>query len=178
VTGKTGAMTNLHFRLMALNLLFRDMIHPPEAMLAEAGVKAGLHVLDYGCGPGSYALPAAQVVGITGRVYALDVHPLAVQRVQRLAVKKGLTNMHTILSDGMANLPDAIIDVALCYDVFHELREPEKVLAELHGVLKPDGILPFSDHHLKEEAIVSRVTAGGRFKLSGKAKRTYTFFKV
>ena len=178
MTGKTGAMTNLHFRLMTLSLLFRDIIHPPEAMLNEAGIKAGLHVLDFGCGTGSYALPAAQIVGITGRVYALDVHPLAIQRVQRLVVKKGLTNMQTILSDGMTNFPDAVIDVALCYDVFHELREPEKVLAELHRVLKPDGILSFSDHHLKEETIVSKVTAGARFKLSGKGKQTYTFVKA
>jgi len=176
--GKTGAMANLHFRLMALSLLFRDIIHPPEAMLNEAGIKAGFHVLDFGCGPGSYALPAAQTVGITGRVYALDVHPLAVQRVQLMAVKKGLTNMQTILSDGMTNLPDGIIDVVLCYDMFHELREPDKVLAELRRVLKPEGILSFSDHHLKEEAIVSRVTAGGLFKLSGKGKKTYTFVKA
>jgi len=63
-------MTNLHFRLMALSLLFRDIIHPPEVMLKEAGIKTGLHVLDFGCGPGSYAFPAAQTVGITGRVYA------------------------------------------------------------------------------------------------------------
>jgi cupin superfamily acireductone dioxygenase involved in methionine salvage len=46
-------------------------------------------------------------------------------------------------------------------------------------VLKPDGILSFNDHHLKEEnEIVARITGKGLFKLSGKGKRVYNFLKV
>ncbi|RLG29871.1 SAM-dependent methyltransferase, partial [Methanosarcinales archaeon] len=53
--------------------------------------------------------------------------------------------------------------------------DPDSVLEELRRVLKPDGILSFSDHHLKEAEIVSRVTEGGLFKLLEKSRKTCSF---
>jgi len=43
--------------------------------------------------------------------------------------------------------------------------------------LKPDGILSFSDHHMKEKEIVAEVTKSRLFRLSRKGQRTYTFLK-
>ena len=85
--------------------------------------------------------------------------------------------METILSDCKTGLPDNSIDVVLLYDIFHELSEPDRVLEELHRVLKPNGILSFSDHHMKENEIVSKVTSRGLFSLSRKGERTYSFLK-
>ena len=68
--------------------------------------------------------------------------------------------------------------MVLLYDTCHGLGEPEKALKELYRVLKLDGILSFSDHHLKEDEIVTKVTAGGLFHLAGKGRRTYSFSKV
>ncbi|MEA1907980.1 MAG: methyltransferase domain-containing protein, partial [Euryarchaeota archaeon] len=65
--------------------------------------------------------------------------------------------------------------VALLYDVFHKLSDPDSVLEELHRVLMPDGILSFSDHHLKEDELVSGVTGGELFELLEKGKKTYSF---
>ncbi len=63
-------------------------------------------------------------------------------------------------------------------DIFHDLSEPAKVLGELRRVLKSDGILSFTDHHMKEDQILAGVTNEGLFKLSKKGERTYTFVKV
>ena len=65
--------------------------------------------------------------------------------------KNKLTNIETILSDRKTGLPDERIDVASLYDVFHDLTDPKGVLEELHRVLKLDGILSLSDHHLKQD---------------------------
>ncbi len=73
--------------------------------------------------------------------------------------------------------PAGSIDVALLYDTFHALSAPQEVLEELHRILKPDGILSVSDHHMTEDEIVSRITDAGLFRLSGKGKRTHTFLK-
>ena len=67
--------------------------------LKKAGIKEGQTVLDFGCGPGHYAIAAAKMVGAKGKVYALDIHPLAVQSVEKKAKKEGLTNITTIVSD-------------------------------------------------------------------------------
>ena len=72
-------ISNIHFRLMSLSFKFRDLFLLPGNILEEVDIKTGFHILDYGCGPGSYSLAASKLVGETGKVYALDNHPLAVQ---------------------------------------------------------------------------------------------------
>jgi ubiquinone/menaquinone biosynthesis C-methylase UbiE len=97
-------------------------------ILKEVGIKPGFQVLDYGCGPGSYIIPLAELVGESGKVYALDIHPLAIRKVQDIASKKRLANVETILSDCQTGLPDNSLDVVLLYDVFHHLSDPDGVL--------------------------------------------------
>ena len=169
--------SNLGFRLMAFSYKFRDFFRPRIDILKEVEIKPGDHVLDYGCGPGSYITPISELVGKDGRIYALDIHPLAIQRVQRIASTKQLTNVETICADCKTGLRDNRLDAVLLYDVFHKLSEPDAVLEELHRVLKPNGVISFSDHHMKEDEIVSKVTKSGLFRLSRKGKRTYSFLK-
>lgn len=168
-------MGNLAFRFMSFGFVFRDLSSPRRNILNEVGIRPGFHVLDYGCGPGSYSIVAAEMVGATGKVYALDVHPLAIHRVQNIASKKKLANVETICSDCKTGLPSNSVDVVLLYDTFHTLTNKDGVLQELHRVLKPNGILSFSDHHMKEDRIMSKVTDGGLFRLSAKGRRTYSF---
>jgi ubiquinone/menaquinone biosynthesis C-methylase UbiE len=169
------SMANLHFKLMSFGYKFRDFFLPRMNILKEVGIKTGFHVLDYGCGPGSYITAVAELVGKSGKIYALDVHPLAIQRVLSIASKKQLTLVETICSNCKTGLHDNSVDVVLLYDTFHNLGDPNGVLEELYRVLKPNGILSFSDHHLKENEIVSKVTNKGLFRLSRKGKRTYSF---
>ena len=170
-------MPNLYFRLMSFSFKLRDFSLPRINILREVAIKPGFWILDYGCGPGSYTIPAAQLVGKSGKVYAVDIHPLAVQRVQKIASKKRLTNIETILSDCATGLPDNSIDVVLLYDTFHGTSKPNEVLEELHRVLKLNGILSFNDHHMKENEIISRITGKGLFRLLKKGKRVYSFSK-
>jgi ubiquinone/menaquinone biosynthesis C-methylase UbiE len=170
-------MSNFDFQFMSVGYKFRDFFLPRLNILKEVGINPGFHVLDYGCGPGGYIIPLAELVGESGKVYALDIHPLAIQRVQDIASKKQLTNVETILSNCQTGLPDNSLDAILLYDIFHHLSDPDEVLRELHRALKPDGILSFSDHHMKENEIVSQVTNSGLFSLSRKGQRTYTFLK-
>ena len=170
-------MSNFDFQFMSVGYKFRDFFLPRKNILEEVGIEPGFHVLDYGCGPGSYIIPLAELVGESGKVYALDIHPLAIQKVQGIVSKKQLLNVETILSDYQTGLPDNNLDVVLLYDIFHHLSDPNAVLKELHRVLKPDGTLSFSDHHMKEKEIVAEVTNSGLFRLSRKGQRTYAFLK-
>jgi len=170
-------MSNFDFQFMSVGYKIRDFFLPRMDILKEVGIKPGFHVLDYGCGPGSYIIPLAELVGESGKIYALDIHPLAIQKVQYIASKKQLKNVEAILSDCQTGLPDNTLEVVLLYDAFHHLSDPDMVLKELHRVLKPDGILSLSDHHLKENEIVSGVTNGGLFRLLKKGQRAYTFLK-
>lgn len=167
-----------HFRLMALSLWLRDIFFSPTKILREAGLKTGDNVLDFGCGPGSFSLAAARIVGQSGKVYALDVHTLAIHSVKRKASKKAFGNIETISSDGATGLPEESVDFIILNDVFHELDDPEGVLAELHRIMRPDGTLSFSDHHMNEEEVLSRVTKKELFRFLSKVYKAYTFRKV
>ena len=168
-------MPNIGFTGMSLAFKVRDFLFPRKDVLAEVDIKPGFHILDFGCGPGSYTTIAAELAGPTGKVYALDIHPLAVERIQRVALKRKLTNIEAICSDCATGLEESSMDVVLLYDIFHHLSDPHTVLKELHRVLKPEGILSFSDHHMKEDKILSQITDTKLFKLSLKGKKTYSF---
>ena len=170
--------SNLGFKFMSFGYKFRDLRLPRKNILGEVGIKPVFHMLDYGCGPGSYITAVAELVGKSGKIYALDIHPLAIQMVQGIASKKQLTNVETICSDCKTGLLDHSVDVVLLYDTLHTLSDPNRVLEELHRVLKPNGILSFSSGgHMKENEIISKVTNRGLFRPWRKGKFTYNFLK-
>lgn len=171
-------MSNSGFKIMAFTFKVRDFFRPRRNIIKEIGLKPGFQVLDFGCGPGSYIAPVAELVGKSGKIYALDVNPLAIQMVKNLAKKRQLTNVETILSDCKTGLPNGSIDVVLLYDAFHDLNNPNEVLEELHRVLKTSGTLSFNDHHLKKDEIISRITGKELFHLLKEGERTYSFTKT
>jgi ubiquinone/menaquinone biosynthesis C-methylase UbiE len=160
---------------MALEFKIRDFLRPRKDIVKEVGLKDGLHVLDYGCGPGGYVSAVAELTGKSGKIYALDISPVAIKMVKEIVVKKHLPNVVTILSDCSTGLSDDSVDVVLLYDTFHDLADQMAVLEELHRVLKPDGILSFNDHHMEENEIMSKMTDEGLFGLLRKGERTYSF---
>jgi len=169
--------SNIDFKLMSFTYKLRDSFSPRINVLKEVGIKPGFHILDYGCGPGSYLISLAELIGSSGQIYALDIHPLAIEKVKKIASERGLINVKTILSDFNTGISDNSIDVVLLYDIFHDLSKQNYVLQELHRILKPNGILSFSDHHMREEEIILKITNGNLFKLSTKGRNTYTFLK-
>ena len=175
----TQNVSNFQYRLMAdVGMPVRNIFLNPKKMLAEVTVLPGEKVLDYGCGPGNFTFLLADRVGKDGIVYALDVHPLALQRVEQGKRAGGQYNVRTILSDCATYLPDGELDRVLCFDVFHLLQDPQGVLRELHRSLKPDGVLYVNDHHMKDEDILAGVAAPGLFALRNHAGKTYQFVKA
>ncbi len=80
---KGRLMPNIGFRLMSFSFWWRDRFLNPKKILEELDIGQGQAVLDFGCGPGSFTIPTARIVGETGKVYALDIHPLAIKTVEK-----------------------------------------------------------------------------------------------
>jgi SAM-dependent methyltransferase len=171
-------MSSLHFWGMSVLFRIRDLLVPRQRVLDEVDTPAGARVLDFGCGPGSYTLLAAERVGCNGKVFAVDIHPKAVQTVRRRSQRRGLANVDALCAADPTALAAGSIDVVLFYDTFHMLGDPDGVLRGLHKVLKPDGVLSLSDHHMVEADIVERVTRAGLFELAEKCKRSYRFVRT
>ena len=170
--------SGISFKLMSLFLKVRDLFKPRGRVLKETGIQRGDTVLDFGCGPGGYIRPLAKMVGPSGKIYALDMNPQAVRMVKSFADKNHLANIETIVSDGKTGLSDGSMDYVLLFDVLHHLSRPETVLAEFHRILKPDGILAMSDHHMEDEAIKKIIGGSGYFKLRTRDKNAFLFSKI
>jgi precorrin-6B methylase 2 len=128
-------------------------------LLSELGLKTGQTVLDFGCGSGTYAIPAAEIVGQEGRVYVLDKDHGALDELVENSRRAGLQNIERIDSAGKVRigLERGSIDVVLLFDVFHSYYFPKhsqrgRLLAEIHRILKRDGILLVYPKHMEVEA--------------------------
>jgi len=167
----TKPMPNIAFTVMAFFLAIHRRFVDVRKPLERAGIKEGQTILDFGCGPGHYAIAAAKMVGAKGKVYALDIHPLAVRSVEKKAKKEGLTNITTILSDKDTGLPDQSIDVALAYDMIHMVNDKQALARELYRVLKPNGLLSIIVGHIKVEDVLKILEQDGLFSLRDRNSR-------
>ena len=119
-----------------------------ELMLQLAQVDTGKRVLDVAAGDGDQTLTAAQRVGATGHVLAIDLAPNLVAIIEENARKTGLNNVEARVMDGEnLELPDASFDAAISRLGVMYFPDPVKGLNEMARVLKPNGraaVLVFS----------------------------------
>ena len=139
---------------MALLFKFIRKEEEIHALLQEIPLLPGEIILDYGAGPGAYAIEAAKQVGSGGHVYSADIHPLAGEYVQKSAQKLGLTNITPITTNCILPLEDDSVDDIFLFDVIHHLNPLEPHLKEFKRVLKPTGHLILKvDHHDPAQAV-------------------------
>lgn len=170
-------MNKLLFELMSLEYRIKSILLPPRTVLAETGIRNGDVVVDYGCGPGRYTIPTARIVGKEGRVHAVDNHPSAMAKVNRLARKHALPWISTVPADDLGTIPRNSADVVILYDTLHDLAEKRAAIREMGRLLKPEGLLSVKDHRLKRDELISIICEDDRFRLIAEHKRTLTFIR-
>jgi ubiquinone/menaquinone biosynthesis C-methylase UbiE len=114
----------------------------PEAILMEIDLRPGAVFADVGCGDGFFSVLAAQTVGKTGIVFALDSDPQAIARLQEKITHLGLQNI--VATTGTAEKTvfcKACADVVFFSMVLHDFEDVAQVLSNAKKMLKPDGLL-------------------------------------
>lgn len=153
-------MPGICFRMMAAMFTVRDRLRPPARMLDKMGIGEGMCVVDYGCGPGGYLGRASELAGGRGRVYAVDIHELAVEAVKKRIEKEGLENVTPVLAKGYdSGLPGGVADLVYALDMFFMVDDPAAFLAELRRIAKPGGVLIIDDGHQPRERSRSLIRA-------------------
>jgi SAM-dependent methyltransferase len=71
-------------------------------ILAQAGIRAGMRVLDLGCGAGDVSFLAADLVGPGGSVVGVDRSPGALARARLRAGQRGLAQVRFVEGDSQA----------------------------------------------------------------------------
>jgi len=169
-------MSKTMFKMISITVAVFYKVMNLSRQLQKSGVREGQTVLDFGCGSGHFTIAAARMVEDNGKVYALDIHPLAIEAVKRKVAKEGLPNVTTILSDRDTGLSDESVDLVLLYRTFYLVKDKQGLLDELHRVLKPDCILSVLGGKVAD--CLKAIEKDGRFSLAGRGKKFLNFRKV
>ena len=116
-----------------------------ERFLREAGLAAGMRVLDIGCGMGDVTMLAAQLVGPTGRIVAIDLDQVAIDTAKARAASLGLDNASFNRAD-VATFSDCEpFDAVVGRLVLEFLPDPIAIIRRLSGLLRPGGIMALQE---------------------------------
>jgi len=118
----------------------RRLVHNPTTILRPF-VTEGMIVFEPGPGMGYFTLELARLVGLQGRVVAVDMQPQMVLELRRRAENAGLLDRIDARQgpgDGMG-LDDLMgqVDFVLAFGVVHELPSTKRFFAEVSTLLKP-----------------------------------------
>lgn len=74
--------------------------------ISKARLKRGYTVYDIGCGSGSISVESAIQVESTGKIYAVDFDPRAIDLTKKNLEKFGISNVTTILGNAKEKIPE------------------------------------------------------------------------
>ena len=111
-----------------------------------AHLRAGMDLLDVGCGPASITADLAERVA-PGRVVALDAAAGALEAARATLRERGLSEQVEVTCGDVMALPfeDASFDVVHAHQVLQHLADPVGALAEMRRVTRPGGIVAVRD---------------------------------
>lgn len=135
----------------------REFEESPEKAIDSLKIKPGMYIADVGAGTGYFTVRMAKRVGPTGRVYANDVQPEMLSRLQENVEKEHLNNVETVLGTQTdPKLPAGKLDLILLVDVYHEFSQPQRMLREMRRALKDDGRLVLIEYRKEDPTVPIR----------------------
>jgi ubiquinone/menaquinone biosynthesis C-methylase UbiE len=173
---ETSKIAYWSIRIMHDNPIL-PLVKNPYRLLNTAGLNKGQQVLEVGCGPGFFTIPASRIVGEEGHVYAVDINPLAVARVKEKIKKEAIQNVTAIcVNASNTGLPDKSIDLAFLFGLRYIAGGLKSLIFELHRVLRQGGILSFEKTRGPEDLLIEEAGRGG-FLYTGRQGRIFLFKK-
>jgi ubiquinone/menaquinone biosynthesis C-methylase UbiE len=144
------------------------------------GLAAGKGVADIGAGSGWFTVRAAQRVGSSGTVYAVDINPEAIRYIDQRVKKQSLQNVKSILNTpDDPKLPKDSVDAVLLLKTYHEVADPVALLEHLRPALRPGARLGIIDrngdgtnHGIDRKIVINEATRAGYHLVD-----TYDFVK-
>ncbi len=127
----------------AMESRLRGVFQDPVKILQGAGLRPGDTVLEVGSGTGFFTLAAARMIGDQGRLIAMEPLSSYVERLNEKVRASGLGNIDVLRRDALdTGLESASVDNVLLFGVVPFPSLPlNRLLPEMHRILKPDGVL-------------------------------------
>ena len=143
-SGETARYTHGHSAAVLSAHSRRGAADSAAYLLAH--LRAGMDLLDVGCGPASITADLAERVA-PGRVVGLDAAAGALEAARATLSERGLSEQVELTCGDIMALPfeDASFDVVHAHQVLQHLADPVGALAEMRRVTRPGGIVAVRD---------------------------------
>jgi len=169
----------------------RDAWQRPDEVVAALRLHPDAVVADLGCGPGYFTRRLARAVP-RGFVFAVDVEPAQLDRLNERLREEGIRNVVPVLATvDDPRLPPGVLDLLFVCDTYHHFEDRETYLPKLRRALKPEGRLvvvdfhkrplpvgPPPEHKLAREVELEEVEAAGFVLLEEPTFLEYHYFLV
>lgn len=112
----------------------------PERILHEMRLTGSAHdAVDFGCGYGTFAIPAAR--RISGTLHGFDIDPAMIEATRTLAHREGVQNLRLhqrdFVADGTALAAESV-DYVMLFNILHA-EDPMRLLIEARRILAAGG---------------------------------------
>ena len=112
----------------------------PDTILTAMALTVDVRdAVDFGCGYGTFAIPAAK--RIQGTLHAFDVEPAMIEATRCFAERKDLGNVRLHLRDFLTDgtgLAAASVDYVMLFNILHA-EDPSRLLREAWRILAGGG---------------------------------------
>ena len=133
------------------------------------GIRQGSAVADIGAGSGWFTVLAAQRVGSSGTVYAVDINQEYVNHIKARAEKEGFSNIRPVLGkEDDPTLTANSVDSILILKTYHEFSKPINMLLAMRKAMRKDALLGIidkngegDDHGLDAEKVIEEAERAG-----------------
>ena len=112
---------------------------PLQTALERLGLGPGWSCADIGAGGGDVTVALASVVGLDGRVYAVDIDPSRRDEVARAAAEAGRAQVVAITQAAEDLVLPEQVDLAYCRFLLMHVVDPLAVLRRMTSITRPGG---------------------------------------
>ena len=137
--GRTSHETN---RLIEQSRIYGEST---KRLCKQAGIAAGMRVLEIGSGAGDVAIMLAELVGKTGQVVGVDINPTILESARQRVLDLGFDNIEFQAGDAREIVFEGKFDALVGRFVLMYMSDPTDALKQLTLHLKPEGIVAFQE---------------------------------
>lgn len=187
-----GDNTELKARMRFLEdyILFnnpdRERWETTRENIEKFGLEKGMRIADVGCGPGYYTFRFSDIVGETGKVYAIETNPRHLECLNKYVSDNNISNVEVVKSsfEGIGLPPEVRVDMVYICSLYHNVyaaftdAERDSFMNSIRRALDggkliivdndlvEDSELPYHGPYVNKDLIISQLYYYG-FKLSG-----------
>ncbi len=130
------------------------MTETANSALDLLGIQSGASVADVGAGSGEFTWRLAERVGASGKVFAVDTQPAALDRIRKTVSAHGFSNVKVLKgTEQDPKLPPGKLDLVLLAGVYHGLLHPQDMVRKLRESLKPEGKLVVIEYRKEDTSL-------------------------